>query len=60
MIRREEDKKSTHILNIFIVKINRARIIRFLPHDSGTVKIYERYLVYRAHMNMRMRQFHGI
>jgi hypothetical protein len=36
---------SAHILNIFIEKINRARKIRFLPHDSGTVRVLRTILV---------------
>jgi hypothetical protein len=32
-------RMSAHILNIFNEKINRARRVRFSPHDSGTVNV---------------------
>jgi hypothetical protein len=33
-------RKSANTLNIFVDKINRARIVHFLPHETATQKVF--------------------
>jgi hypothetical protein len=40
-------RMSAYILNIFIVKVNRAKRTWFFPHDSGIIKVIRRILLYR-------------